>query len=178
MTTRPRSLQAWLSRSDTLDWEALYKELLPKVYNYFRYRVGDSYLAEDLTAETFEKAWKKQGSYRKDLAGFSTWLFTIARNTAVDHFRRTPDELPLEAADRLPGIDSLEETAERRSEARRLARLLEELSPRERELAALKWGAGLTNRAIASQTGLSESNVGTQLSRIAQKLREEWEKET
>jgi len=52
--------------------------------------------------------------------------------------------------------------------------LLEGLTDRDRELIALKYGAGLTNRAIAQATGLSESNVGTILYRAVQTLRARW----
>jgi RNA polymerase sigma-70 factor (ECF subfamily) len=60
------------------------------------------------------------------------------------------------------------------SDARRLASLLLDLPERDRELLALKYGAGLTNRAIARATGLSESNVGTILHRAVQALRSRW----
>ena len=55
----------------------------------------------------------------------------------------------------------------------RLSALLTHLEARERELVALKYGAGLTNRAIAELTGLSESNVGTILHRVVTRLRAE-----
>ena len=57
----------------------------------------------------------------------------------------------------------------------RLCALLAQCSDRERELVALKYGAGLTNRTIAGLTGLSESNVGTILNRLVMRLRAEWE---
>jgi len=127
--------------------------------------VGSHAGAEDLTSATFEKAWRSRHRYRKDLAAFSTWLFAIARNVATDHYRRSRVEVTLdEVADREAG-ETPEDVAERRSDFERLARLLEELAPRERELVALKYGAELTNRAIARVTGLGESNVGTILHR-------------
>jgi RNA polymerase sigma-70 factor (ECF subfamily) len=63
----------------------------------------------------------------------------------------------------------------RRAELRRLRTLLAGLPPRERELIALKYGAGTTNRAIATLTGLSESNVGTILHRTVAALRDAWD---
>ena len=68
-----------------------------------------------------------------------------------------------------------EELAERSSDAARLSRLLQELPDREREVVALKYGAGLTNRAIARLMGLSETNVGTILHRTVRELRAGWE---
>jgi DNA-directed RNA polymerase specialized sigma24 family protein len=56
------------------DWEALYRQELPRLYNCFRYRMRDDALAEDLTSVTFEKAWRARHQHRRDLAAFSTWL--------------------------------------------------------------------------------------------------------
>lgn len=57
-----------------VDWHYVYSEMLPRLYNFFRYRLGDDFLAEDLTATTFEKAWKHRHRYKKDLGGFETWM--------------------------------------------------------------------------------------------------------
>ena len=157
------------------DWDALYAEQLPRVYNFFRYRVGDGPVAEDLTSLTFEKAWLARRRYRRDLAGFCTWLLTIARNVAVDHYRAHRPHAPLEAAESLADSMTADESSERRSDFERLTRLLEALPERERELISMKYGAELTNRAIAKATGLSESNVGTILHRTIQDLRSGWD---
>jgi RNA polymerase sigma-70 factor (ECF subfamily) len=157
------------------DWDALYADQLPRVYNYFRYRVGHGAVAEDLTSRTFEKAWVARHRYRRDLAAFSTWLMAIARNVAVDHWRRRRDHAPLEAAEHVAGGEEPHVAMERRQDLAKLSRLLAELPEADRELVALKYGAGLTNRAIAGQMRMSESNVGTRLHRVVQKLRAGWE---
>ena len=66
--------------TEELDWDALYADLAPRVYNYFRYRMGSQADVEELTSRTFERAWRSRSHYRHDLAGFSTWLFKIAQN--------------------------------------------------------------------------------------------------
>ncbi len=168
------NLLGWLTPASEADWDALYAEQLPRVYNFFRYRVGDGPEAEDLTSTTFEKAWRARHRYRRDLGAFTTWLLTIARNVAVDHYRQARAFVPLEDAADVPGGPSPEDLATRRSDVERLSRLLALLPARERELVALRYGAGLTNRAIARLTGLSESNVGTILHRTIQELRAGW----
>ena len=157
------------------DFEALYHEELPRVYNFFRYRVGDGPLAEDLTAETFEKAWRKRDQYRRDLAAFSTWLFSIARRVAVDHFRRHRADVPLDEMTHVPDLMNTEDAAQAQADFARLSILLARLADRDRELVALKYGAGLTNRTIAGLSGLSEANVGVILHRAVQTLRANWE---
>lgn len=173
-------LKAATARFET-DWDAVYRQELPRVYNYFRYRLGDDAIAEDLTATTFEKAWRARERYRRDLAGFSTWLLTIARNVATDHYRtvaglrsRYPD-VPLDDAHEYPAPDPPEVIYARNAELAQLGGLLAQLSTRDRELVALKYGAELNNRQIAQYVGMSESNVGTTLHRIIGKLREQWQ---
>ena len=156
------------------DWDALYELELPRIYNFFRYRVGDGPEAEDLTSNTFEKAWRARHRYRRDLASFRTWLYAIARNVAIDHFRQKRDHVPLDEAEGVPGGETPEDAAVRRSDVARLSHLLALLPDRERELLSLKYGAGLTNRAIARMTGLSESNVGTIVHRTVALLRAGW----
>jgi RNA polymerase sigma-70 factor (ECF subfamily) len=167
-------LAGWVSPADEADWDALYAEQLPRVYNFFRYRVGDGPEAEDLTSVTFEKAWRARHRYRRDLAAFSTWLLAIARNVAIDHYRRTRAQVPLEEAEGIAAGATPEELAVERSDGERLARLLARLPEQKRELLALKYGAGMTNRAIARLTGLTDSNVGTLLHRTIQELRADW----
>jgi RNA polymerase sigma-70 factor (ECF subfamily) len=169
-------LVSWAAPARAADWDGLYEEQLPRIYNYFRYRVGADE-AEDLTSETFEKAWRGRHKYRRDLGAFTTWLFAIARNVAIDHYRRQVPLEPLDHASHVAATGSPEEDAMRASEVARLTALLATLGERERELIALRYGAGLTNRSIARLSGLSESNVGTILHRAISDLRARWPEE-
>lgn len=164
---------AWVFAKE-LDWDALYSDQLPRIYNYFRFRVGTDADAEDLTSRTFEKAWRARERYRQDLAGFSTWLFTIAHNVAVDFLRARRHQLPLEAAQDVATDGTPEEEAARNSDLERLSALAAHLSEREQELIALKYGAALDHRQISRLMRLSESNVGTILHRAVQTLRSQW----
>ena len=162
------------SAPQELDWNSVYRDQLPRLYNYFRFRTGRDADVEDLTARTFEKAWKARDRYRRDLSGFSTWLFSIARNVAIDYLRASQKHLPLEAAGDIATASTPEDDAAKRSDIRRLAQLTAHLSDRAQELIALKYGAALNNRMISRITGLSESNVGTVLQRTVEKLRSQW----
>lgn len=175
MTTQTRTLKETQDLAEEIDWEAAYREYLPRVFNFFRYRVGERVIAEDLTAETFEKAWRGRSRFRRDLSAFSTWLFTIARNRAIDHFRGKKQDIPLETVHEPVDPISVEETVQRNHDFARLRDLLSGFSLREQELVALKYGAHLTNREIARLTRLSESNVGVILYRVVEKLRIEME---
>ncbi len=163
----------WLTTAEP-DWEAAYADELPRVYNFFRYRLGRSADVEDLTSRTFEKAWRARHRYRRDVAGFSTWLLSIARNVAADYYRARKPDVALEEALAVSAGSSPEADVAARSDADRLAELMAGLPERDRELLALKYGAGLTNRAIARATGLSESNVGTIIHRAVESIRQRW----
>ena len=175
MTTRTHTLKGTYSLTEEIDWEAAYQEYLPRVYNFFRYRLGDRSLAEDLTATTFEKAWRGRARFRRDLSAFSTWLFTIARNVGTDYLRRQEPQISLELVREPADSVSLEDTVQRKHDFAWLNARLSQLSARERELVAFKYGAGLNNREIARLTRLSASNVGIILYRVIEKLRTEME---
>ncbi len=168
----------WLAPAvsvESVDWNVVYREEMARIFNYFRYRGLDRATAEDLTSATFEKAWRARDRYRRDRAAVSTWLLAIARNVAIDHFRRSRPEVPL-GEDAARNEDTPETAALREAQSGRLRALLASLPEREREreLLALKFGADATNRAIATLTGLSESNVGTILHRTVVSLRSRW----
>ncbi len=186
MNAHVRTLRRLLFRSgaeqaQALDWDALFEDALPRVFNFFRYRLADRDTAHDLTASTFERAWRQRQHYDPQRAEPETWLLGIARNVWREYVRRQEREArrlaPLEAASLHPNPPHLVERLVAAEEQARLRALLAQLSHREQEIIALKYGAGLTNRQIAAMTGLSESNVGTILHRTVRKLRRQWEED-
>src|SRR5688572_30142046 len=167
MTMKQVVLGRVMSRSETdeLDWDAIYADQLPRIYNYFRFRLGRSAEVEDLTSRTFEKAWRGRARYKRDRAGFATWLFAIAQNVGTDYLRSHRAHVSIDAAFDAAGQDTPQENIERESDLARLTALTARLPARERDLIALKYGAAINNRLIAQLTGLTESNVGTILQR-------------
>lgn len=178
MTEKRATLRGFLRPAETApvqDWDAVYTSLLPRVYNFFIYRVENHALAEDLTATTLERAWQGRSRYSRDLSVFPTWVFGIARHVAADHFRHPERTLPLEHTHNSADEALLEDAVQQRHQIERLLNLLASLPERERELIALKYGADLTNREIAGVLRLTETNVSTLLHRVVGKLRAEWE---
>jgi RNA polymerase sigma factor (sigma-70 family) len=169
---KPSAGSDGLSRERFLE---LYEQYLPRVLRYMSYRVNDTRIAEDLTSEVFEKALDKFASYKPDKSSLPTWLFTIARNTLIDHYRRADKKklVPLEnMAEIKETKSSPEEAYQRREEQQRLKVCLATLSTREQEIVSLKFGSELNNRQIAHMLSLSESNVGTILYRSIIRLRD------
>ncbi len=158
-----------------INWHQVYTESVSRIFHFFCYKVGDIQLAEDLTAATFEKAWKNRNKFKSSKGQPHMWIIGIARNLAADHFRRDHHEISFENLPESSHVKNENEEIEKRLEFQSILNLLSHYSQRERELIHLKYGAELNNRQIADMTGLSESNVGTILYRVVEKLGKEWE---
>lgn len=179
MTIQSKILGTLRRQSQVIDWDAIYTTQLPRIYNFFLYKVGDPALAQDLTAETFERAWNVRYRYRSVRASPVTWLFGFAQNVLKEHFRqRRKDEqwvVPIaDDQEQSAGVD-IEQSFQQKEDKKRLQKLLKELPEREHDLITLKYGAGMNNREIAQIMGLSESNVGTVLYRVVKQLRQQWD---
>jgi RNA polymerase sigma factor (sigma-70 family) len=155
----------------TASFEALYRGSAEAVYAYAASLLRDRSAAEEVTAAAFERAFRKQRSFDPRRGTQRAWLFGIARNAALDELRRRKRsvELTAEPADDEPAPEGEAEAAERRATVRAALATLE---PREREVIALKFHAGLTNAEIADVLGVSPSNAGTRVHRALTRLRE------
>lgn len=172
MSTDPNNL-VLQAQSDPQAFTALYDEYFSRVYNYIYHRCGDVALADDLTAQVFERLLKKIRQFSPERGAFEPWLFALARNLITDHFRRSRFPwLPWETLPQVPAVDpSPESRAVANETESELLSAVARLDRRARDLIGLKFGACLTNRQIAAVAGLSESNVAVILYRAITDLR-------
>jgi RNA polymerase sigma-70 factor (ECF subfamily) len=153
----------------TFSFDALYRESAADVHAYAWSVLRDRAAAEDVTALAFERAYRRRGRYDARRGSPRAWLFAIARNAALDELRRRKRTAALTfdpEAEPEPAAEGPE--PERRAT---VAAALAALNPRERELVALKFHAGLSNAEIGALLGVSESNAGTRVHRAVTKLR-------
>jgi RNA polymerase sigma-70 factor, ECF subfamily len=157
-------------------FEELYRSSRDDVYAYVAGLLRDRSAAEEVTSQAFERAWRKRRQLDPEKGPARAWLFGIARNAALDELRRRsrqaempedPGETAAPGAVAPAGGDPAQVAIRRTA----LRQAMASLSGRERELVALKFFAGLSNAEIAAVLGTSESNAGTKLHRIVQKLR-------
>ncbi len=144
---------------------------LDDVHAYLLYLTGDRSVAEDLTADTFEKALRAWARFDPRRASAKTWLCQIARTTALDHFRserrrrRREDAYALGEPVQAPGGFGESLSPE-------LESALRSLSPADREVVALRVLLDLDGESAARLLGITPTAVSTRLSRALQKLEE------
>src|SRR5262245_10153772 len=151
-------------------FEGLYRECRDDVYAYVAGLLRDRSAAEEVTAQAFERAWRKRRQLDRGRGTPRAWLFGISRNAALDELRRRSRHAPVDEESGSTS-DAGPDPADAAIDRAVLQRALNTLDGRERELVALKYFAGLSNTEIATVLGVSESNAGTRLHRVVEKLR-------
>jgi RNA polymerase sigma-70 factor (ECF subfamily) len=141
--------------------EELYLLHFDRIYSYLHLSVGNRHDAEDLTTQTFLKMLEAIGRFRWQSAPFSAWLFRIAHNLAMDHFRarrrvQTEDEVPEPAGSE---ESSAEEQALDSLGRAGMLELIELLSAEQRQVLTLKFLFGFVNAEVAGILGKSEGAV-------------------
>jgi RNA polymerase sigma-70 factor, ECF subfamily len=153
-------------------FDRLYRSSRDDVYAYAAGLLRDPAAAEEVTATAFERAYRKRTRFDANRGSARAWLFGIARNAALDELRRRGRQAAL-AGDPVDVASAQSSEEPEDGELRVvLSGALEQLDARERELIALKFFAGLSNAEIARVIRISESNAGTKLHRVVNKLRE------
>jgi len=151
------------------DFARAYEQHVWHVYGFLAYRLRDREAAEDLTQATFERALRAWSRFDPSRASESTWLIAIARNLLIDHHRRDHSNLLEEIDERVaPAVSGPEQ---RFTTSPELIEALAELSDRDREVVALRFGGDLTGPEIAAVLNLTLANVQQILSRSLRKLR-------
>jgi len=105
-----RQLVSEAKAGDSKAFGILYDAYVERIYRFVFFRVADEQTAEDITAQVFLRAWEKLGRYRIGNSPFLAWLYTIARNAVIDHYRTRKTVVSLEEA--LPFLESLRRTIE------------------------------------------------------------------
>jgi len=145
------------------------ESLIPRVYAYVAYRIGDGPDAEDLTSEVLERALRYRATFDRRRGEPIAWLLGIARRCVADASGAPREQPVAEPGQQAPELDprSLEEDATRRLELRAAVAQLDE---RTRDLIALRYGADLTARQIAELLGERTNTVEVALHRTLQRL--------
>jgi RNA polymerase sigma-70 factor (ECF subfamily) len=141
--------------------EELYLVHFDRIYSYLHMSVGNRHDAEDLTTQTFLKMLESIGKFRFQSAPFSAWLFRIAHNLAMDHFRaarrwQPEEEVPEPVGDAEP---SAEAQALQLIGRQSMLELIEDLSPEQQQVLTLKFVFNFPNAEVATILGKTEGAI-------------------
>jgi RNA polymerase sigma-70 factor (ECF subfamily) len=157
----------------------LYEHYHLNVFRYLYYRVGDHQTAEDLTSEVFERMLRFISGFKPPSASFQSWLFQIARNLSIDHFRKMDGHNHLELEENMitSSVD-LETTVDQQLTSESLRRALHKLSDEQRDVILLRFVAGMPIIETAQALNKSEDSIKGLQRRALMSLRKvlsEWE---
>jgi RNA polymerase sigma factor (sigma-70 family) len=171
-TTEPTDEQLMLkyAAGDMAAFELLYERHRSPLYRFILRQVGDPATANDLYQGCWEKIVKARKSYKK-AAPFRAWMFRIARNHVVDHFRRAPPAAnadPADLSDLSPGPEAVHSMQQNESG---LAEAITSLPLEQREVVMLKLESGFDLNTIANLTGVNMETAKSRLRYAVAKLK-------
>lgn len=137
------------ARQDPTAFGTLYELYFDKIYNYLYFKTMHRNEAEDLTALVFMKAWEAIGNFRWQGYPFSTWLYRIAHNQLVDHYRTRRPSLPLELAEHYECGDDPFEAVEHASLLAQIRGALKNLTYEQQRVVTLRYFEGYSICEIA-----------------------------
>ncbi len=163
-------------------FEEIITEYLKLVYNFVYRFVGDQAMAEDITQETFVKVWKNLKKFNQK-QNFKTWIFTVARNTAIDWLRkkrnitfseldRNLEEGKISFEENIVNLEPLpDEVFEKKELVQKLEKILSQIHPDFREIIILHHTEEMTFEEVARIVGKPVNTVKSQYRRALHQIR-------
>jgi RNA polymerase sigma-70 factor, ECF subfamily len=160
-TADVRALVERAKQGDRVALEELYLLHFDRIYSYLHVSVGNRHDAEDLTTQTFLKMLESIKRFRWRSAPFSAWLFRIAHNLAMDHFRASRRWQPEEDVPEPPGEEepSAEAAALQTIGRQSMLELIEGLSHEQQQVLTLKFVFNFSNAEVATILGKTDGAI-------------------
>ena len=161
VTPEQQLLLEQASRADPAALGVLYDQYSGKIYSYIYHRVGQVELAEDLTAQVFMRMLEAVSSGRSWQSSFSGWLYRIAHNLVIDHYRRRGRATFVDIDDASPISSEAEpfEVVEARLNGERIQAALSRLTDEQAEVITLRFIEGLNIAEVAALMDKTEGAV-------------------
>jgi RNA polymerase sigma factor (sigma-70 family) len=160
-------------------YEEWYNRDMPSLFGYLFYQTQDQHTAQDLTSAACLRALERLEQYDPNRGKLKDWIFGIARNQLLEHFRsqrRRPPSIALtDAMECLAAVDEIELEYDEKEAFLEIISHLDELNEREREIISLRYGADLSNAEIASMLKITNNHVAVLLRRAVEKLKDKME---
>lgn len=156
---------------DATAFGVLYDRYAERIYRFIYYKTFSKEVAEDLVSEVFLKAFEKINSYTEEKGTFSAWIYRIARNAVIDHYRTRKSSIPVEDIFDLGTDDRTPEALDAVASLKKVEEYLATLTPRQREIITLRVWEERSYREIAEIVGGTEDSVKMMFSRSIRELR-------
>ncbi len=162
---------AGLCREDPEYFADLYESYIDKIYRFIFYRVHHKETAEDLTSQTFMKALQGIKSFKG--GSFSSWLYRIARNTLIDHYRTGKKDIGIEQVPEMAGEEDPPRIAGARIGLERVRKYIDNLPGDQRDIVMMRVWDELSYKEIAEVMGKKEGACKVAFSRAIGRIRKE-----
>jgi RNA polymerase sigma-70 factor, ECF subfamily len=161
------------TRGEASAFGLLYDHYQPQIYRFIVLKVGRREEAEDLTHHVFLSAWQNIRSYRHQGHPFSSWLYQIARNQIIDHYRSERQTIDLESVqDIVISISDTEATSDDKFEMERVMRSIRKMKPEYQDILIMRFVEELSIREVAESLRKSEGAVKLLQHRAMKQLKE------
>ena len=180
------TLVTQVARGNPAALEVLYERYASRVLGLSLKIIGDQALAEDILQETFWRVWQNAATFQSRLGPFTGWLFRIARNLAIDAYRRQTvrPQVVVSANGRDPILDEtpdpdmdVAEQAQSILQSQQMRKALASLPDVQRQVIEMAYFHGMTRQEIAQATGEALGTIHTRARLALQKLRGELKRE-
>ena len=151
----------------------LYDKYVRKIYDFIYYKTNHKETAEDLTSQTFFKALNSLNSFKIEQNHFSAWLYKIARNVVIDHYRTRKNHENLDDFQNISSSEKTEENLDNARQLEKIQRYLKNFNEEQRDIIILRVWQEMSYKEIAETLQKSEASCKMQFSRAIKKLREE-----
>ena len=159
--TNERQLVLQAQDGNTEAFGQLYDAYMERIYRFVYFRVEDQQTAEDITSQVFLKAWSNLDRFSFNRTPYLAWLYTIAHNAVIDHYRTRKvttalDDVQLSQPDHSEAVENdIDLTAEMQS----VKTALQALTDDQQKVLTLKFIEGMSNNEIAHQLGKREGAI-------------------
>jgi len=150
-----------------------YEEHVEKIYRFVYYKTHHKETAEDLTSQTFFKVLENIKNFNSKKGNFSSWLYSIAKNTVIDYYRTKRNETDVSDIWDLAGKQDIERDAEFREQLEKAEKYLKDFNAEQRDIILLRVWGDVPYKEIADIVGKSEANCKMIFSRAINQLRKE-----